>query len=261
MGEIVFAEPRHHYQSYEDLRSLIRLSGFASCFIDEIDPDSDNTYVITILNSELPDGGYPNARAKLVLWNLEYHLDGLPPLANVEVWAADKWYAQQIGAKYVPMGSHYNLRVTQHSMNTERYDAAYLGYMIPRREQVAHEMRTRGVRLSPPHAWGDERDRILISSTAYVHVHQHEHIPTVPPLRMVVAAAYQLPVITETCADYGIFSHCMLPLDYADIAENVAAWTRGEVKAFERGLDRCGATLHQLLCYDLTFRKSVEAAL
>jgi hypothetical protein len=257
MTDIFFAEPRHHYQSYEDLRALIRLSEFETCFIDEIDPDSDNAYVITILNGEVPTEGYPNARAKIVLWDLEYHLDGVH-VPGVKVWAADKWYSEQIGGKYVPMGSHPGL-CPEVTPKQDLYDVAFIGYFdgVPRRQLIRHQLMERGVKVSPPGAWGAERHTLLRNSAAYLCVHQHEHIPTIAPLRMVVAAAYGLAVISETVADAGIFNGLVRECGYDEIA-NV---TKSLTAHFEYMSMNYGEGLHQALCRDLTFRKSVESAL
>lgn len=266
MGDVIFAVPRTDYGSYRDLYRVINLSEFPTCFIDEIDSASDNAYIITVFNREMPTGGFLGARARIVLWDLEYHLaedNRIPPLANVELWAGDKWYAEQIGARYVPMGAHPDLR-TAASANPERYDVAYLAYMTHRRQHIRNELMRRGVAVSPPGAWGEERHQVLANSTAYLVVHQHDNVPTICPLRMIVAAAYSLPVITESVADYGIFGDCGLGLDYADISENVYAWTHNTYAPrfeFLRPLQRNGQRLHQLLCHDLTFRKSVEAML
>lgn len=251
---ILFAQPRHVYESYADLRSLIALSGFETVYYDEIDPTSDNVYILTVINGELPENGYPYARARMVCWDLEYHLGGVQ-LSGVELWAADKWYAEMIGAKYVPMGSHPDLRLHADSTSSERYDVAYVGYFIPRRERIRAELLERGVKVSPIHAWGEERHRILSNSTAYLHVHQHEHIPTIAPLRMVVAAAYGLPVISEQCIDLGVFDRMVIYGDYSWLAD----LTREAIT--QPALQDFALRLNDYLCHDYAFRKSVEGAL
>jgi len=254
---VIFAVPRHEYGSYQDLYRLIDLSGFPKVYIDEINPQSDNCYIVTILNGE-SQAGWVNPRARIILYDLEWHLDGVR-VPGCEVWAGDAWYATQIGAKYVPMGSHPGLRLNADSLSSERYDVAYLGYMIPRRERIAHDLRERGVRVSPPHAWGEERHRVLSNSTAYLHVHQWDHVPTIAPLRMVVAAAYGLPVITEECADCGAFEPYVIREDYPYLVSKVQFVTqRPDLNTlWEDDANR----LHRFLCEDLTFRKSIEAAL
>lgn len=254
---ILFARPRHDYASYQDLYRLIDLSGFPSVYIDEIDTASDNTYILTILNGEVPADGYPASRAKLVLFDLEYHLDGIH-LPGVEVWAADKWYAEQIGAKYVPMGSHAGLADNvAFPEPSSCYDVAFIGYIngIHRREVIRQQLIERGVRVSPTGAWGEARHRVLANSRAYLHVHQHDHVPTIAPLRMVVAAAYSLPVISETVADAGMFAHLMFRFDYTALVQGVATTIDFATLA------DAGSNLYYILCDKLTFRKSIEAAL
>lgn len=256
MSDVIFAQPRHVYESYADLRSLIALSGFPLVYYDEIDPDSDNTYVLTVLNGEC-EAGWKDPRARIVLWDLEYHLDGVSVPGVAEVWSADAWYARQIDAKYAPMGSHPGLRLQADSTSPERYDVAFLGYMIPRRERIYNDLKQAGVKVSPPHAWGEERHRILANSTAYLHIHQHEHIPTIAPLRMVVAAAYGLCVISESVADAGIFEGALLTADYSQLSD----WYVKEILSRPILMGDLRHALHWTLCENLTFRKSVEAAL
>jgi hypothetical protein len=254
---VIFAQPRHVYESYADLRSLIALSDFPLVYYDEIDPQSDNTYILTVLNGEVPEAGYPDAHARIILWDLEYHLDGVH-VPGVELWAADKWYAEQIGAKYVPMGSHSELMLDRGADGEPHYDAAYLGYMIPRRQQMQVNLQQAGVKTSPPHAWGDARHNILYRSWTYVQCHQHENVPTIAPLRLVVAAAYKLPYITETVHDAGVFKSYITQYSYQDLAGGV----RQDVSNAARvRLLREGDRLHQFLCHDFTFKRSVESAL
>lgn len=256
---IIFAKPRHPYTSYTDLYTLIDLSGFKTCFIDEIDPSSNNAYIITILNGELPEGGYPDARAEIVLYDLEWHLDGIPPLANVEVWAGDAWYAERINARYVAMGSHPDL-CPEVTPKQDLYDVAFYGYFdgVPRRQVIRQQLLERGVKVSPTGAWGAARHQMLRNSASYLHVHQLANAPTIAPLRMVVAAAYALPVITETCADYGRFESYVLAAEYDRIAECAQLWTKPSM--WQQAMEY-GHHLHQLLCIDMPFRKSVEAAI
>lgn len=258
MSDPIFALPRHDYTSYQDMYRLIALSGFPTCYIDEIDPASDNAYILTILNGEVPAGGYPGARARLILTDYEYHLDGLPPLANVEFWTADAWYAEQIGARYVPLGSHPGL-CPELTPKTDLYDVAFIGYIngVHRRSALRQQLIERGIKVSPTGAWGGERHTLLRSSAAYLCVHQHDHAPTIAPLRMVVAAAYGLPVITEACADAGIFAPYIWQAPY----QTLAARTQELIGSWQDSLMPLGVELHQRLCHDLTFRKSVESAL
>jgi hypothetical protein len=257
VSDVTFVKTRHEYASYADLWRLIELAGFPVIYTDELDPASDNTYIVVVRNGE-NEAGWPGARARIIHWHLEPHVEYGPWQGVAETWAADAWHAEKIGGRYVPMGSDVRLKAGPDTRHAE-YDAAYLVYLIPRRSDVLSGLAQRGVKVSPTSAWGDERHRILTHSTTYLHVHQTDIAPAIPALRMVVAAAYSLPVICETPAKRGIFDYGhLLTSDHAHIAEFVHMWAVREKSAF---LQSFGDGLHRLLCHDLTFRRSIEVAL
>lgn len=259
MGEIIFARPRHDYGTYVDLYALITLSGYPLIHFDEIDPESDNCYILTIYNGEIVNG-WPNARARIIFWDNEWRLDGeYPVIPGVqEVWASDRWYAKQVKARFVPMGSHPGLVIG--AKTPERwYDVAHLGYMIPRRSEINARLEQRGIRLSPTSAWGNERHKVLSRSRSMIHVHQHAHAPTIAPLRVALAAAYSLPLIMETPADKTFLRYGdVLYSDYDQLADFTAMWTR---RNEPRILEEIGRGLHHSLCERETFRSYVDAAI
>lgn len=259
MTNIIFARPRHEYGSYADAWQLIALSGFPLVYYDEIDVDADAVYILTIRNGDV-EPGFPQSRARLILWDMEYRREPTPPIAGVpEVWHMDAAQARLIGAKYVPVGGHAGLRQSIQVHPEPLYDVAYLAYMTYRRQVIHAELQARGVKLTPTSAWGTERDRILNASRVYVHIHQHDDIPAVPGLRLVVAAAYRLPVISEACADTGVFAGLFPMQHYGTFAEDVRLWITA--KHGMNALASLGEALHNLLCERVTFRKSVENAL
>jgi hypothetical protein len=259
MGNVLFARPRYVYDSYSDLYRLIELSGYPLIYFDEIDADSDNTYILTVANGENM-GGWPDAHARLILWDLEWHVDGAPAIPGLsEVWASDAWYAAHINARYVLMGSHDGLALEPITRpQTMDYDGAMLAYLTHRRGHMHNELKRIGLRLAP-NSWGTERHTALSHTRAMLHVHQHDAIHTVAPLRFALAAAYQLPVISEQVADRGGIKHsAMLTSDYANYANFAHMWL---IRNEARILEDYGRSLHGLLCRDQTFRASVEAAL
>jgi hypothetical protein len=260
MPDVIFARPRWDYQSYVDLYKLIELSGYPLTFFDEIDPFSDNLYILTILNGENQTGWY-NPRARIVLYDLEWRLNGeytLPPGVAC-AWAADSWYAQKIGAQYVPLGSHPDLAPRErHRNGNYDYDVATLCYSGPyRRGHALDLLRQRDLRLSP-NAWDEERELILQHSRSMVHIHQWENVNTVAPQRFALAAAYKLPLITETLYKAGIFRYNhLIQADYASLPEITQQWvTRNDARI----LDEFGCNLWHLLCVENTFRKVIEGA-
>lgn len=251
----IFALTRHFYQSYSDLLKLIELSGFATCFIDEIDAQSNNTYILPVRNGEVGDG-WQSPRAQIIHWQLEWA--AYPPLPGIaRLWSSDRWHAGQIGGEYVPMGSHPDL-CPEMTPKQDLYDVAYIGYFagVPRRQVIRQRLIEYGVKVSPTGAWGDERHALLRNSAAFLHVHQLANAPTIAPLRMIVAAAYGLPVITETVADAGIFAGMTQQVEYGVLSDRVL----GILDDWERTLMPLGMALHDLLCVERTFRRSVESA-
>lgn len=258
MGEVIFAVPRTYYGSYADMYRLIELSGFPTVHFDEIDPASDNCYIMTVSNGE-NQAGWQQPRAKIVLWDFEWRPDGRPEIPGVaEYWHMDAWAARHNGSRYVPVGGHSGLRDEMPvGDDAPRYDLAYLGYMVNRRQAVAVELDEIGVKRTVTSAWGEERHQALSKSTAYLHVHQLGNAPGVPALRMVVAAAYRLPVIAETFADPGVFDGLTLQSTYPHIASFAKMWAMEPCPI----LNDYAVRLHRLLCHDLTFRRSVEMSL
>jgi hypothetical protein len=266
MPDVIFATPRHHYASYTDLYRLIELSGFPCVHFDQIDPYSDNCYIMTVLNGE-NQNGWQDPRAEIILYDLEWRLDanngaegvGIRVPGVARVWAADAWYAGAIGAEYVPLGSHAGLAdgYTENA-NGKVYDAAVMAYLGPyRRNNIVNRIRDNGVVIAP-NGWAQERHDYLRASKAMLHIHQHDGIQTIAPQRWALAAAYGLPLITETLLDWGIFGYKhLLMIDYEHLPEFVKMWTR---RNEARILEDYGRALHHLLCVERTFRANVEAA-
>ncbi len=256
MSAVIFARPRTHYDSYTDLYRLITLSGYPLIYCDEIDPASDNTYILTLRNGENEHGWSGDVKARIILYDLEWRLEGdPPPIPGVrEVWAGDEWYAKQIGARYVTLGSHPELNLVPGEEADKMHDAIMLSYMTNRRIQMAVWLQQRGLTLAS-NAWGEVRHRNLLGSRAMLHVHQHDHVATVAPQRFALAAAYRLPLISESACESGLFKDAVLWSDYGALADFVRDRIRGN------GLADAGEALYQLLCVDHTFKKEVERAL
>lgn len=266
MPSIIFAQPRHQYGSYADYRKLIELSGFPLVFMDEIDPDSDNIYIFSTPATHWHTGverkGWPGARARIIYWSLEWYKDvDYRSIPGVEIWSPDAWYADLIGARYVPMGGHPDLKLHPTRPNGRVFDVATLFAPTPRRQWAVHQLQNeRHLHLAPTQdCWDEHRHNVLMQSRCMVMVHQLDNSPTVAPQRWALAAAYGLPVITETLGNPGIFSEGRrLMADLPFLGEFTAMWLRAENKA---RLEDYGNALHDFLCHHYTFRKSVEANL
>ena len=265
MTDITFAltrfdyyRPENGYGSYHDYLRLIQLSGFATCYLDEIDPtDPSKYYIIGPVNGEIKDGdtfiGWPGAKARITFWNLEQGDYG--PIPGVsETWVSDKAFADQIGARYVLMGSHPGLMEYDPIPRVYQYDVAMLSCMTPRREQMAVWLREKGLRVAP-NGWYEERHRILMQSRVMLHVHQNDK-RYVAPQRWALAAAYKLLVISERVDNYGdLMRYCLPNTDFRELPSLIEKHLTKD--NHEHDLPRYGEALHQVLCFDRPFRREV----
>jgi hypothetical protein len=264
MGNVIFCATDFYlqggYRSYTDFFKLVELSGYPVIPLSQLDPQSDNTYIITPLNDEWLDG-WQQPKAYIIHWELEWRTDWRAdvnePPGVAEVWASDKWYANKIGARYVPVGGNAGLNECPDIWPLRRIKGvAQISYQTHRRQVITHQLREYGLSLMPTeNQWGTARSAGLLSSRVMLHVHQHDNMPTIAPLRWCLAAAHKLPMITETVNERGIFSYSyMVQADYKHLAEFTA-----NVLKDERMLRDYALALHQLLCEQYTFQKVVEA--
>lgn len=268
MTDIIFAQtrfdyrnPENGYGSYHDFWRLVELSGFDTCYIDEIDPtDASTCYIFTPQNSEVHNPSedwmidWRDAKAKIILWNLEQ--DAYPPVPGVsEVWASDKAFADRIGARYVLMGSHPGLMNYPPISRNGRYDTIMLSYMTPRRQQVAHWLGEKGLTVAP-NGWYEERHKHLMQSQLMLHVHQNDR-RYMAPQRWALAAAYQLPMVSELLDNAGdLEPYHLLQGDYTHLPLFISKLLSDD--PIHAGvLPQYGQALHQFLCFDRPFRREV----
>lgn len=250
------------YASYRDFFKLVELSGYPIIPLSQLDPQSDNTYIVTPLNDEWM-AGWPGALARIIHleleWRWDWRADVDTPPGVAEVWAGDRWFAGSIGARYVPLGSHLGLNTEARIQRPQHplHDVALMMYRDPpRRAKIVAELKQHGLHISDD-GWGEDRSVSLIQSRCMVAIHQLDNMPAVAPLRMCIAAAHRLPVISEKVNDAGIFNGLLYQAPYADLA----SYTRMIVRDPYNSLTQIGEALYQLLCVQHTFRKSIEIAL
>lgn len=263
MPQVYFVKTRTNYQPYDDLFHMAELSGYPIIFCDEIDVDSENVYIFTPINGE-NHHGWREGKATIICYDIEWRLKEsdyawpesdltIPPGVS-RVWTSDKWYAERIGAEYVPLGSHPGLAGS--ATTDETFDVAPLSYRTGRRNAAFGAMLDRGLTIAP-NAWGEERDAILKASQTVVHVHQHERIATVTPLRYAIAAAWRKPLISERVYDTGIFETSVLYADFAALPD----YTELMIRRYPQLLRAKADELHDTLCVSGSFKKFIEAAL
>lgn len=266
MGDVYFVKTRYQdqgYDSYRDFFDLAALAGYPIIYVDQIDPQSDNTYIVSPLNGEWL-GGWQAPRARIILWECEWRNDwradtNTPP-GVAEVWASDRAYARAIGARYVLFGSDARLAEKYRLAGDEFekvYDVATLQYYTPRRATITDQLKHAGLTVAP-NGWETTRDYILRRSRMMLHIHQHDNIPYNAFMRLAIAAAYKLPVVSEMVTDpspyvEGMGTYTVLYSQYEALGQAVLFGLNN--------LDYLGEWLHDFLCVENPFRKCVEGAL
>lgn len=267
---IIFARTNHDYHSYWDFWRLVELSGFKTCWVDEMPKhldDEGTTIIFTPWNGELQplaDVHKRAHRAKVVWWNLERpdgphaslsdRLDQALAFAD-EAWVSDKWYASlDPRLKFVLMGSHPDLGTVKDV--PIKYDYCHLSYAWGRREAIYKQLRAAGLREAPKAYTKEEKDEVINASRCILSLHQYEG-RMVAPLRFAVAAAYKKFVFSETvetAQPYGC-RFCNVATDAFVIRLPMI------LKEASVPQSACPPwSLHQFLCVENTFRKCVEAA-
>lgn len=260
-----------YYDSYRDAFYLAELSGYPLIWLDEVDPDSDNTYILTPLNGSWQHG-WQNPKARLIWWDIEWRLkeDGYqwtsaeldaPPGVS-EWWVSDEWYASIIAQRYpavkfVPFGSHAGL-VQNEAPSETHFDVATLSCQSQDggRQHMIDLLNQEGLTLAP-NVWNPDRDKILKNTGAMLHIHQWRKVKTIAPLRFAIAAAYGLPLISEQVEHRGMFDNIVLFSEY----DAMPAYAKTLTGRYQAELREKGRALHDLLCNEYSFRKCVEAAL
>jgi len=227
---------------------MVEMSGFDTIYIDEIDPhNEDKTYIICSPEVRLE---WPEASAKIIFWLIEWYDDYWQRDGIAETWVSNRTYAEMLGAKFVPMGSHPGLGTTDKL--EEEYDFIHISYDgIHRRNMVFSQCLARGLVIAP-NGWGKVRDRNMRSSKALVNISQQAKYPAIAPLRASLAAAYGLPLIAEGGWDTVPYTPEAIILDYDEFPEKLS-------RLLQLDLEPRGEALHHKLCDELRFDKVVLA--
>lgn len=258
----VFVAPRKDYPSFRDFWRLVELAGFAIRYADEIDlEDAQATYIFAT-PGDLPD--CTGARARTLFWELEYTGD-YAAHANQDtvdaIWSSDPAHARASGARYVLLGSHRGLNPSAERLEPV-HDVTMLAYLTERRERVKARLANAAWPPDyPGHAGSDERHQVLRSTRLMLHVHQYD-TPALAPLRLAIAAAYRLPVISEDVPDRGPYAEAVLFARYDNLPQMVHLWLGGKLGSDWEGIaSSSGDRLHALLCQERPFGVAVLDAL
>lgn len=197
---------------------MVTLAGFKRIFVDEIEWDKDEQYILTPLNGELPNV-LPSRICRLAHWNLERYSEScVRDLRFDEEWCSDVWFAERAGYKYVPFGwtsDNGSLRSIYDPAAVDfvdyEYDFAHLSYLSFRRSRIIGGLIDSGKTFAP-NCWGEDRHRAIRGSRAILSVHQDEVAQT-EPMRYALAAAYNEPLAAE-------YSHNFYPWTVESVEHN-----------------------------------------
>ena len=261
---IVFTKTRYHYEPYADLFRLAALAGFRVATIDDIDPDSDDTYILSPMNGEvqelMPKWRTPADRRATIIWWFLERFDTTPMLTDGsyerfrphfdKVWISDRWMAAQHPTlQHIILGSHAEFGGDCLPIE---YDYTHQSYVSARRAPVYKRLHDLGLREAPS-GWGDARDDALRKSATMVHVQQCD-LPLYTPLRFAIAAAYALPLVCEQL-------HDPYPLSPEELIQVPLTQLPEKVREIANNPSTFGERLYEALCLKHSFRTEVENAL
>lgn len=187
--------------SYTEWHRLIRLSGFETCELSEVDLDSDDTYIVAPWNGNAAATFNRPHRCRLIHANVER--PGLEVMPYVdEMWVADMGQlamANDPRVKFVPIGGHPALDGGIGPMEPKEWDFCPMAYAYGERERKLWILSQR-FRIAPVTFDPVERQVILAKSRWGLMLHQTPH-PIMTPLRAVWYACARLPIVAEHVVD------------------------------------------------------------
>lgn len=251
---IIFVKTRYEYDSYQDFWELVTLSEFPIVHPDEIDWQSDNTYILTPHNGEIPNP-LPERKCKMIWLNIER------PTSDYdkslwrqfdEVWLCDRNWSVETGQRFFFMASDSRLGYSGvHSL-----PPVSLAYMAGRRIEPYEAMNLNNV-----NCFGQAKKLLLANAKALVVLHQD--VPVLSPQRFCYAAAAHLPVFYEEVPDFYPFIPYVdfIPITYHNCVGVVKDFMNNPNLVIDkdglRSLQDVGENLHKKMCVDTNFRAEV----
>lgn len=260
LKRFIFARTRHEYIPYLDFWCLVELSGFQWAYLDTINwYDSSLTVIATPLNGEwfaIPQ----DHTTYLIHWNLERFNPAAPTEGYKyrynEVWASDRAMADAQGAKFVFLGGHRAFGTV--NQNRKYFDYITLAANFGRRTPILYNLEQSLTCADVDGGtWNDTRHNQLQSSRLMINLHQDD-LRWSEPLRFMIAASYALPLLSEPCADPGLYQSGIhyLECDPQEMPVYAKWLVQHDVLTA-----RLAANLWRLVCAEKPFKQCVLKAL
>ena len=270
---VVFCKTRHVYDSYADFWRLVRVSAFPTIFIDELTEEQmkngNTVFIFTPWNGETTPvlEKLRKRKSKLIWWLLErdvcdkgitVEFNRMATLVDA-VWVSDRSYENidPIRLRHVVLGSHPDI-ATSYYTSIKQYDVCTLAYLWGRRQHIVDTLIHRNISIAPPAYGQDAQDLVIPSSRIMLSMHQYPDARIVAPLRFAVAAAYGLPVITESVDDPFplVDGEDFVSASYDDLTNAVERFLRNSAKQLE-----VSGNLQRKLLGEWRFDRSIQRAL
>lgn len=259
--EVLFARTRFVYPPYNDFFRMAELSGYATCYLDEVDWQKSQVVISSPHNGE--HLGVPKERkARSILWNIERPTPGTDyfpngrdiPYGIDEVWVSDAEIARITGARFVFLGGH---RSFAGGIKSEKHwDVISLMAMFGRRTGLPVQLSEFSWADVSGGTWGEDRHQRLMGSRLMISAHQDDY-PYIEPPRYMLAGCYALPLIAEEAALYRIWKphEHFIPTKMDDFPCLVRSLLKDEVRRA-----RLGASIWRLVCVEHPFKQEVDEA-
>jgi len=272
MMTIIFAKTRYKYDSYTDFWKLVELSGFETCYVDEVDIYKPRVYIVSPMNGEwdphIRNQAGKMHNAHLIHWCLErpsgaggIYIYGKSNRARMyehtldDVWVSDRALASTTMLRYVTLGSDYGLGEPG---KQKTYDFCHMSYIVDRRARIYNMYGAHPDQVGPnrwPWDTNPSRDEVLRRSRFALNVHQDTYAYQ-EPLRWALFAAYGLPMLTEEVRDAWPFSDefCVFH-NYSGLMGRLRAMLGND---YPRWRDM-GLQARHRMCEEFNFKKMVIA--
>lgn len=260
---IIFVKPRYPYPSYTDFWSLVEMSNFDYCWMDEINLKSNHTYVISMVDPkrdkwQLSWWQRKQKKARLIFWDLERPVGNIKSrkgfvhsLGVDEVWNSDPQLAKDLGTRFVILGS--DERLAEIPRWQRPYNFALMAYINDRRKDIIKDI----IGIAPNY-WGTNRQMVLGAVKFGLNIHQDNDL-YYEPLRFALFASYGLPIISERVFDDFPLSWGLFQWDYDKLPKGCDFHTT-DYKDRENWYKEIGNHNKQKLCFDYRFKNVVNYA-